>query len=123
MFPSTKEARESLAALKQRADTAARAGDYTQAQKLAYSYKEQTLELRVADQLYNLVLECEKDSKAAYRMEFDAMEYAQAGEWDVIIKACEARLREFRDQQAEQESSKDDTTVRDCVPGLSPHRH
>ena len=51
-------------------------------------------------QLYNLVLECEKDTKAAHAME--CVYGAKAGEWAVIFAACGARFCEFRYHQAEQ---------------------
>jgi hypothetical protein len=38
----------------------------------------------------------------AYKMEFGALEFERAGEWSVVVKACEARLDVFREQQEEE---------------------
>ena len=84
VFPSTKDARDSLVALKQQADKAAKEGDL----------------IKEADNLMlGLVRECEKDAGAAKNMEFEAMENAKAGEWDLLHTLLVARLRDYRDQQ------------------------
>ena len=49
--------------------------------------------------MFGLVRECEKDAGAAKNMEFETMEYAKAGEWDLLHTLLVARLRDYRDQQ------------------------
>lgn len=99
VFPSTKDARDSLVALKQQADKAAKEGDFVKAQSLVEPYRLKKLELEADDLMFELVRECEKDAGAAKNMEFEAMEYAKAGEWDLLHTLLVARLRDYRDQQ------------------------
>jgi len=43
--------------------------------------------------------ECETDTGATRNTEFEAMEYAKAGEWDLLHTLLVARLRDYRGQQ------------------------
>jgi hypothetical protein len=102
VFPSAKADWEAVAAARKEAEDAASEGRFSEAQCLVGPFKRRKLMLENMDIIFNLVQDCEKDAKAAYKMEFGALEFERAGEWSVIVKACEARLSAFREQQEEE---------------------
>jgi hypothetical protein len=57
VFPSTKDARDSLVALKQQADKAAKEGDFLKAQSLVGPYRLKKLELEADNLMFGLVRE------------------------------------------------------------------
>jgi hypothetical protein len=77
VFPVTETEQATVNAIKGEADARAKAGDYSGAESLVPEYKRRMAHLGQMKKVFCLVLDCEKDARAAHDMEMKAVQLRQ----------------------------------------------